>query len=423
MKKQTINLIVISILVSSIGALFTQQTYAHASDITSQKTYKTTPQTISNLYKKAYQSVQNDDIDKLKRRFKLNAIHYSSAEDYLKKVTNFFDNYDPNLGLLQFLEEIIVQQTLDKIENPGDIGKISSAWQAYLMYDSGFDRNGKIFQMMGPEPLPDPENTQKRLIKVTEESTGEEISLNAFYLNQNSDTTIIATGGFRGNGWDINSPEVQLLKSFGYNVLLTESRSSGASEGKYISLGYYEKNDYTNWINNEVSIHLGQKVYLYGGSMGGAVVMGALNNALPTNVKGLIEIAGFSSIDQELTYLYDRISIDLGNIFDWVLDFNPTQREATYKVLNEDLLIPKVKMSMYSSLPLEGVKTSTLPKLFIHGSADNIIPYSNATLLYNSSAGSHNRIALIPGATHGGDIFVGEMGLKTKEAMDKFFND
>lgn len=422
MKKKTIALGMTFLILTRIGIPLSQQIHVNASTVISQKSTISNQRELLDLYKQAYNLVQKKDINKLKIQYKLEPIKYISEDSYLNKVKNFFDSYDPRLGLTQFLEEVIVQQILDKLANPNDIEEISSAWQAYLFYDSGFDRNGKFFQMVGPTPLPDPANTQKRDIKVKEQSTGKEILLHGFYLDQGSDTTIVATGGFRGNGWDMDSPEVQLLKSFGYNVLMTEPRSSGTSEGEYISLGYYEKDDYTEWVNNEVSMHPNQKVYLYGGSMGGAVVLGALNNKLPSNVKGLIEIAGFSSVDQELTYLYDSIAKDMGTVPDWILDFYPTQREATFNVLNKKLLLPKVNMPLYSSLPLDGVKASTLPKLFIHGDSDNIIPVSNAVTLYNNSAGEENQITIVPGATHGGDIFIGDMGEKTKEAMLDFFN-
>lgn len=421
MNKHLIKL-VLSLSIIGMISFLGQISFVHANTLTNQESYSARQNMLINSYKKAYDFVQTEGVNNLKNKFHLIPEKYNNQNDYLNEVTKFYNDYDPQLGIDHFLEEIIVQQLLDKEQNPNDWDAISSAWQAYFMYDAGFDRNGKIFQMMGPQPLPDPGNTTKRTIQVTEEATGKSIKLNAFYLDQNSDTTIVATGGFRGNGWDVNSPEVQLLKSFGYNILMTEPRSSGTSEGTYISLGYYEKDDYTAWINNEVNLHPTQKIYLYGGSMGGAVVMGAVNNNLPANVKGIVEVAGFASIDQELTSLYNGISKAMGIGFSWLLDFNPNQREATFNILNDKLLLPKLKIPLQSSLPLNGVEKSVLPKLFIHGDSDNIVPYTNAYTLFNNSAGTNNNIAIIPGATHGGDIFTGKMGEMTKNAMTSFFN-
>ncbi|MDU0320667.1 MULTISPECIES: alpha/beta hydrolase [unclassified Enterococcus] len=378
-------------------------------------------QEISTVMKSVQEVIKEEGFSKLKEKYNITANKYSSQNDYLNKVENFYKQYDPNNGLFLFLLEVTLQKICDKYENPDQVNTIDQAWNAYLFYDTGFLRDSLLFQMLSMNVPPEP-SLPKREIKVIDQSTGENLNLNAYYLDQNSDTTIVTTGGFRSNGWDMSSPEIQMLVSFGYNVLFTEPRSAGISDGKYITLGYYEKDDFAAWVKNEISLKPNQNIYYYGGSMGGATVMGALNNEIPSNVKGMIEVAGYTSVDGELTHVYNLAAEKLGVTLSNMMGLTEENRQATFDLLDTQLLQPNIHMTLYSNLPLSGVQSSAIPKLFLHGDADNIVPLSNAQSLYGQAIGSQNTLKIIPGGTHEGNIFIGDLGIETHQAIERFFN-
>jgi fermentation-respiration switch protein FrsA (DUF1100 family) len=378
-------------------------------------------QEISTVMKSVQEVIKEEGFSKLKEKYNITANEYSSQNDYLNKVENFYKQYDPNNGLFLFLLEVTLQKISDKCENPYQVNSIDQAWNAYLFYDTGFLRSSLLFQMFSMNVPPEP-SLPKREIKVIDQSTGENLTLNAYYLDQNSDTTIVATGGFRSNGWDISSPEIQMLVSFGYNVLFTEPRSAGISDGEYITLGYYEKDDFTAWVKNEISLKPNQNIYYYGGSMGAATVMGALNNEIPSNVKGMIEVAGYTSISEELTHVYNLVAEKLGLTLSNMMGLTEENRQATFDLLDKQLLQPNIHMTLYSNLPLLGVQSSAIPKLFLHGDADNIVPLSNAQSLFGQASGSQNTLKIIPGGTHEGNIFIGDLGIETHQAIESFFN-
>lgn len=422
MKKCLTRSIAAAMLIPATSAMLVHALPTHAASVGHQPTAiaATNQANLKTVFEQASKAVQGQSINTLKAKYHLQATKYVEQASYLDHVSDFYHSYNPQLGVQRFMEEILARQLVDKAFNLSHANDISHVWSAYFLYDAGFDRNGKLFQMIGPSPQPEP-NLPKRQIQVTEQATGKLINLNAFYLDQGSDTTIVATGGFRGNGWDITSPEVQILKSFGYNVLMTEPRSSGTSQGTYISLGYYEKDDFAAWVHDEINLKPTQKILLYGGSMGAAVAMGALNNNLPQNVKGLVEISGYAAIDQQMTDVYNALSKTMGPTVADLLGFTAAQRAATFNLLEQQLLLPNVKMPFKSDLPLQGVQSTTLPKLFIHGDADKIVPEQNAQLLFDKASGTENRLEIVHGATHGGDIFVGDMGKQTQNAMQTFF--
>ena len=50
--------------------------------------------------------------------------------------------------------------------------------------------------------------------------------------------------------------------------------------------------------------------------------------------------------------------------------------------------------------PIEAVKKSKLPIIFIHGDADDFVPTAMSVELYEASAAEHKKLVLIEGAGH-----------------------
>lgn len=88
----------------------------------------------------------------------------------------------------------------------------------------------------------------------------------------------------------------RLLLELGYNVILVDQRSQGASEGHSVTFGVLERYDVLSWISYARE-RFGKDVpiTLYGISMGAATVLMAAGFALPENVRGIVADSPYSS--------------------------------------------------------------------------------------------------------------------------------
>ena len=82
----------------------------------------------------------------------------------------------------------------------------------------------------------------------------------------------------------------------GYNVLIPYMRATGESKGKYIGMGWLDKDDLQCWINKIIEQNNNANIVLHGSSMGAATVLMASGDDLPSNVKAIIEDSGYTSV-------------------------------------------------------------------------------------------------------------------------------
>lgn len=225
----------------------------------------------------------------------------------------------------------------------------------------------------------------------------------AYYVDQGSDKTVMIHGGFRGN-WNngIITEEYNDFYKAGYNLLFVDSRATGNSGGDYVTYGQYESDDVLYWINQEVRERPSQKILLYGGSMGAATMMSVLAKDIPVNVKGIIENCGFASIDEQLRFTYNQTVVpalpdDIKNQLDIIGD---QEHEYLFMgLLKQYYFDQEMHLDTKAALPTIGMSDS-LPKLIIHGTADDVVPVSNAQKLYELSGG-YKDLLLVEGAGHG----------------------
>ncbi|WP_163654588.1 alpha/beta hydrolase [Listeria sp. PSOL-1] len=346
---------------------------------------------------------------------------------YAQVVENLFkDNLaivdSPGTALVA-LALIVAEWEFDRTYYETQQALVDITWATYTMYDYGFIRNSllnAILQQYNYNPInPSPSGYEKRTVNVPEfAGSSQTLNLSGFYKDNNSDTTIVAIGGFRGNGWPDPTDEdfgheTKMLESFGYNVLLTEPRASGESEGEFITMGFHEKDDYTAFINDELAKNPQQKIVLYGGSMGSSTALGSLANSYSDQVKGVISISGYKSIKAELDDLLNALEIDA------------TTRLLILTNLESRYLIPRANLNLQDEVPMQGVKSSEIPKLFLHGDADKFVLPGNAESLKDNAIGDQNYLYYIPGGTHS-NLFSKDGTENTafiKEHIDQFLND
>lgn len=281
----------------------------------------------------------------------------------------------------------------------------------YLLYDIAFSKNSVLMSMLGgtDDGTTPTENTgfypnTKQLHQtVLNKQDGKMMDVYAYYVDQGSDKTVMIHGGFRGN-WNngIVTEEYNDFYKAGYNLLFVDSRATGNSGGDYVTYGQYESDDVLYWINQEVRERTSQKILLYGGSMGAATMMSVLAKDIPVNVKGIIENCGFASIDEQLRFTYSQTVVPalppaIKNQLDIIWD--QEHEDLFMGLLKQYYFDQEMHLDPTAALPTIGMSGS-LPKLIIHGTADDVVPVSNAQKLYEL-AGGYKDLLLVEGAGHG----------------------
>ena len=165
---------------------------------------------------------------------------------------------------------------------------------------------------------------------------------------------MIMVHGYRGDGASIIAPIKKFYKQ-GYNLLIPDLRGHGLSEGDYIGMGWDDRLDILKWIDYILLKNQNAKIVLYGVSMGGATVMNVAGEKLPQAVKAIIEDCGYTSV---------------WDIFKSHIDMPEIESELAMHMAS---LVTKVRAGYYLEdvQPIEQVKKSQTPMLFIHGREDH----------------------------------------------------
>ncbi len=163
-----------------------------------------------------------------------------------------------------------------------------------------------------------------------------------------------------------------ILKKLGYSIILYDERYHGESGGPNCSLGYHEKDDLDDVINDTYT-RFGSDITLglYGESMGGATVL--MTQATHPKLQFVISDCAFSDLSLLVRYLIKRkthlpswLIMPLANIFFYLAT------KATFRSIS----------------PMESVRNTSVPILLIHGTADEFIPPIHAKRLFEACGGS-----------------------------------
>jgi fermentation-respiration switch protein FrsA (DUF1100 family) len=214
------------------------------------------------------------------------------------------------------------------------------------------------------------------------------LKLNAYYMaaDRPTDRTVILAHGYAGQAMQMGNLAQMYKATLGFNVLLPDARGHGQSEGHYIGFGWPERKDYVQWINKVIE-HTGEqsKIVLHGVSMGGATVMMTSGEALPPNVKAIVEDCGYTSVKEQLAYQLKRM-----------------YRLPVFPLLHLTSLLTKLRAGYFfgEASALVQIQKSQTPMLFIHGDADLFVPSEMVYALFKNGP-SANQLLIVPGAGHG----------------------
>lgn len=209
------------------------------------------------------------------------------------------------------------------------------------------------------------------------------LRLHGIEVDQHASKWAILMHGYMGRNGELVDVADFFLEE-GYNVLSLSQRAHNKSEGKAVSMGYYESDDLVDWIRYVVQKDPNCSIVLYGVSMGAATVMMSLAKNLPANVKACIEDCGYTSAWDEFSYQLKKMA-----------------HLPPFPIVHVASLITKLRggFRFKDADPLGAVHRSHIPTLFIHGTKDEFVPTHMVFKLYHF-AHYPKQLLLIEGGEH-----------------------
>ena len=204
-----------------------------------------------------------------------------------------------------------------------------------------------------------------------------------YIVNTENNKWAIVLHGYRSSPKSVLTIGEHFSKE-GYNVLIPNMRGCGESEGKYIGMGWLDKDDLQGWIKLIVEQNENSEIILHGSSMGSATVLMASGDNIPSNVKAIIADSGYTSV-------WDIFASEAKKRFNI----------PKFPVLNMFQIVAKVRAGydIKKASALEQVKKSKTPILFIHGDADDFVPEYMCEQLYEAANCKKEKL-IIEGAGH-----------------------
>ena len=220
------------------------------------------------------------------------------------------------------------------------------------------------------------------------------LNLKAWFLQPGkpSKRFVICIHGYQCNGPDECSHLLPFyLEQLGYNYLLPDLRAHGRSEGKYAGFGQLDYKDIQLWTDYLVD-RFGEdiEIILHGISMGAGTAMLTVCNNPRKQVKLCIEDCGY-------TNAYDVILNTVNDMFPAFLQ----KIKFTNLVTSLGSMFCKIfaKYSYKEADPLGKMKDAKTPIMFVHGTADDFVPFPMVKELY-AACPTKKTLFTVEGADH-----------------------
>ncbi|MFM7601769.1 MAG: alpha/beta hydrolase [Pseudanabaena sp.] len=190
-----------------------------------------------------------------------------------------------------------------------------------------------------------------------------------------SDRQVILYLHGKGKNISANAKHANRLMRMGFSVLLIDYRGYGRSEGGFPSESSVYKDAQTAWDYLVQKGYQPNQIMIYGHSLGGAI---AIDLAIKhPDALGMIVDASFTSMS------------------------DMAQLDPKYRVFPIDLLIHQ----RFDSIAK--VRSLAVPVLYIHGTADDLIPAAMSQRLYEATP-TRKQIVLIPNGGHNNNASTNE---------------
>ena len=214
-------------------------------------------------------------------------------------------------------------------------------------------------------------------------SQGKTLHAMEFRNPSNSNNWAIVIHGWTNCKREMSSYAMEYYRR-GFNVLIPDLHGHGDSESQYVSMGWLDRLDIADWTRSLVKENPKVKIVLHGVSMGAATTMMTTGEDLPENVVLAIEDCGYTSVKDIFTTVCIR-------------DYH----------LPPSIIIPASSLvnrlmngfSFKEASAVEQLKKSKTPTLFMHGDADEFVPFEFLDKVYDACAAPKEKY-VIHGAEH-----------------------
>ena len=157
----------------------------------------------------------------------------------------------------------------------------------------------------------------------------------------------------------------------GYNCVIPSLRGWGNDETRYCTMAYHDKDVALAWLDYIITLDPEAAVVIHGYSMGAATTMLCTGENLPANVKAAVADCGFTNAYEQFSHVVKSYSglpafplLDAANI----------------------VSILRGNFDFRKNSPIDAVKRSVTPTIFLHGTADDFVPYYMMDKLYEACA-------------------------------------
>lgn len=203
-----------------------------------------------------------------------------------------------------------------------------------------------------------------------------------FFPNGGTKKTAIICHGWHSFPWWDFGKAFDIVYDAGYAVLAVSMRAQGESGGTYLTYGAKESEDLLGWIRILLERYgKDLSIAIMGVSMGAATVCCATGKQLPKQVKCAVSDCAFTSAKEQFRSVSKKMFPVLRSI-----------GQGIARVL--------AGVRYREACPIEAVRRSQTPTLFIHGEQDDFVPVAMMDQLYTACACRDKDRWLSPGATH-----------------------
>ena len=172
---------------------------------------------------------------------------------------------------------------------------------------------------------------------------------------------------------------------FNYNVLFPDLQYHGYSEGTHAQMGWLDRYDVSRWAQVAHDIFGDDFMVIHGVSMGAATVMMMSGDPQPEFIRAYVEDCGYSSV-------WDQFKSNLKQSFH--LPPFPILTSANIVCRN------RYGWDFKEASSVAQLAKCDRPMLFIHGDADDFVPFSHLQKNYDAKVKGYKEMWVAEGAVH-----------------------
>ena len=167
-----------------------------------------------------------------------------------------------------------------------------------------------------------------------------------------------------------------------FHCVVPSLRGWGNDETHYCTMAYHDKDVALAWLDYIISVDPEAEVVIHGYSMGAGTTLLCTGEKLPANVKAAVSDCGFTNAYVQFSHVIKSYSglpafplLDAANL----------------------VSILRGNFDFKKCSPIDAVKRSVTPTIFLHGTADDFVPFSMMDELYEACAAPKAKQAIQDG--------------------------